>query len=160
MFERFTGEARSTVVAAQVEAAHRSDTYIGAEHLLVALFDPDGGALADLGTSADDIRRAWRSLEEAALRSVGVIADPGKSGKPFPRHRKRHLPFTGSAKKVLENSLREAVALEDRRIRAEHIALALTSLPGTERAIRILDMAGVDREAFRRALRRRIDPAA
>ena len=36
-----------------------------------------------------------------------------------------HIPFTPRAKEVLENSLREALELDDREIGSEHILLGL-----------------------------------
>lgn len=87
MFERFTGEARATVVRAEAEAAGLGQPFIGTEHLLLALFDPGSGAaagvLADTGLTGErvrgDIRRlvagGGRVLDEAdaeALRSLGI----------------------------------------------------------------------------------------
>lgn len=39
-----------------------------------------------------------------------------------------HIPFTPAAKKILELTLREAVARQDSQIGVEHIALALTTI--------------------------------
>ncbi len=38
-----------------------------------------------------------------------------------------HIPFTPMAKKILESSLREALARHDQHVGVEHIALALTA---------------------------------
>ena len=42
--------------------------------------------------------------------------------------RSGHIPFTPASKKILELTLREAVALHDSHIGVEHITLALTSI--------------------------------
>jgi ATP-dependent Clp protease ATP-binding subunit ClpA len=51
----------------------------------------------------------------------------GRYCAPGPRP-SGHIPFTPASKKVLELSLREAVALSDPNIGVEHIALALTTI--------------------------------
>lgn len=139
MFERFTKEARSAVVLAQGEVALRHDTRVGSEHLLLGalIAAPDS---VD-GLSADDIRAALDQLQRDALASVGVSTDdrPRKS-----TWKKGHIPFTGAAKASLEQALREAILLGDREIGAAHIILGITSLPGSDRAIRALNAAGTD----------------
>jgi ATP-dependent Clp protease ATP-binding subunit ClpA len=51
----------------------------------------------------------------------------GRYCAPGPRP-SGHIPFTPAAKKILELTLREAVALHDSHIGVEHIALALTAI--------------------------------
>jgi ATP-dependent Clp protease ATP-binding subunit ClpA len=95
MFERFTSDARTVVVAAQQEARDLGQNFIGTEHVLVALLADDQGAvarsLADDGVDAafvrDEItRRAGphppdRSFAEAdqedaeALKAIGIDLD-------------------------------------------------------------------------------------
>lgn len=97
MFERFTADARATVVAAQEEARRLGHDYIGTEHILLALLADPGGpvgrALADDGVDAqfvrDDIVRrvgphppdlaeaaADRDREDAeALKAIGIDLD-------------------------------------------------------------------------------------
>jgi ATP-dependent Clp protease ATP-binding subunit ClpA len=112
MFERFTNQARHVVVLAQEEARLLSHNYIGTEHILLGLLgEPDGiGAtvLASFGVTRD---RARAEVEEVV----------GK-GKTQPSG---HIPFTPRAKKVLELSLREALALRHHYIGTEHILLGL-----------------------------------
>ena len=76
-------------------------------------------------------------LDAAALGTVGIDLDavrdsveatfgPGALDVPSPdkgREVKGHIPFTRRAKKVLELSLREALALESGSIADGHIAL-------------------------------------
>ena len=63
------------------------------------------------------------------------------------------MPFTPRAKKVLELSLREAVARGDRSIGSEHVLLGLAR-EGDGVAARILRSRGVDRAAVDEALQR------
>jgi ATP-dependent Clp protease ATP-binding subunit ClpC len=112
MFERFTGRARHVVVLAQEEARMMSHNYIGTEHVLLGLLgEPDsigGQVLASFGMARDGVR------EEVAER-IG-------RGKSTPSG---HIPFTPRAKKTLELSLREALAIKHNYIGTEHILLGL-----------------------------------
>jgi ATP-dependent Clp protease ATP-binding subunit ClpA len=113
MFERFTGRARHVVVLAQEEARLLSHNYIGTEHILLGLLgEPDsvGGAVltSSFGMTLDSARQ---EVEEAVGR-----------GKKAPAG---HIPFTPRAKKTLELSLREALAIKHNYIGTEHILLGL-----------------------------------
>jgi ATP-dependent Clp protease ATP-binding subunit ClpA len=112
MFERFTGRARHVVVLAQEEARLLNHNYIGTEHILLGLLgEPEsvaGKVLANFGLARDGVR-------EEVLSRVG-------RGKKAPSG---HIPFTPRAKKILELSLREALALKHNYIGTEHILLGL-----------------------------------
>ena len=113
MFERFTEEARQVVVQAQAEARELGHTWIGTEHLLLALAGDQGAGATDvvesLGLEVDEAR-------EQVLRIVGR-GEATVTGS---------IPFTPRAKKVLELALREALALGHNYIGPEHILLGLT----------------------------------
>ena len=112
MFERFTNRARHVVVLSQEEARLLNHNYIGTEHILLGLLgEPEsigGQVLADFGFTSEDVR------EEVAAK-VGR----GKKGQSG------HIPFTPRAKKTLELSLREALAIKHNYIGTEHILLGL-----------------------------------
>jgi ATP-dependent Clp protease ATP-binding subunit ClpC len=112
MFERFTGRARHVVVLSQEEARRLDHNYIGTEHILLGLLgEPDsiaGQVLASFGFTLDGVRE-----EVAAKIGRGKKAQSG------------HIPFTPRAKKVLELSLREALAIKHNYIGTEHILLGL-----------------------------------
>jgi ATP-dependent Clp protease ATP-binding subunit ClpC len=112
MFERFSDEARRVVVGAQEDARIRDHNYIGSEHLLLALVRDRHSvacrALESMGVDLADVR----AQVDAAI-GTGGSAPPG------------HIPFTPSAKKVLELALREALQLEDNFIGTEHILLGI-----------------------------------
>jgi ATP-dependent Clp protease ATP-binding subunit ClpA len=154
MFERFTDQARRIVVLAQQEAGRLNHDYIGTEHLLLALIREGTGtaarALASLGIT-----------EEAARQQVEAITGRGQQDV-----RRGHIPFTPRAKKALELSLREAIALGSNFIGTEHILLALIR-EGDNPATRVLNGMEVDpnrvrQEVIRRVSARRVDeePAA
>ena len=112
MFERFTNRARHVVVLAQEEARLLHHNYIGTEHVLLGLLgEPDGfggRVLAGFGITREGVREEVR-----AIVGTGSAAPSG------------HIPFTPRAKKTLELSLREAVALHHNYIGTEHILLGL-----------------------------------
>ena len=131
MFERFTDRARRVVVLAQEEARMFNHTHIGTEHILLALIGEGGGvaaqALGSLGIA-----------EEAARRQVEEIVGRGQPGP-----QRGHLPFTPRAKKILQLSLREAIALGDGYIGTEHILLGLVR-EGDGVAMQVLTGLGAD----------------
>ncbi|QVI18659.1 hypothetical protein KHQ06_19045 [Nocardia tengchongensis] len=100
MFERFTDTARRTIVLAQEEARLLGHDWIGTEHLLLGLLRGDdpiaGQTLGELGLDLSGLR-------ERVDQAVGVQDSHAPAG---------HIPFTARSKKVLENSLREAMRLQ------------------------------------------------
>ena len=112
MFERFTDRARRVVVLAQEEARHLDHNYIGTEHILLGLIHEGEGVAARALTELDISLEAVRS-EVVEIVGHGDEAPTG------------HIPFTPRAKKVLELSLREALALSHNYIGTEHILLGL-----------------------------------
>jgi len=112
MFERFTTHARHVVVLAQEEARQLRHNYIGTEHILLGLLGEPTGV-------------AFRVLDGHGMTLEGVrqeVADVVGAGKKEPG---KHIPFTPRAKKTLELSLREALALRHNFIGTEHILLGL-----------------------------------
>jgi len=131
MFERFTDRARRVVVLAQEEARMLSHNNVGTEHILLGLIREGGGVAA----------QALESLgitEEAARQQVEEIVGRGQPGP-----RRGPIPFTPRAKKILQLSLREAIALGHARIGTEHILLGLVR-EGEGAGARVLDGLGAD----------------
>ena len=170
MFERFTQDARRVVVEAQEEATRLHHGWIGTEHLLLALLgrstatsavlarhgltraavtasvvgyvgsgDLDAEALGTLGIDLD----AVRSTVEASFGPGALDADRS------PRSTRGHIPFSPRAKKVLELSLRETIALKQKEISDGHIALGLLR-EGEGLAAKVLHDLGVDLVDLRR----------
>ena len=183
MFERFTEDARAAVTDAQRHAVALHHGWIGTEHLLLALLDDrDGRAarvLARFGVTGDwvlgeverIIGRGEPDLDADALATLGIDLDavrervertfgPGALSRRACRRGllrgDARLPFTARAKKVLELSLREAVAMGDKFIGAEHVLLGVVR-EGDGVGAAILRSRGVDRAAVLAALER--DPA-
>jgi ATP-dependent Clp protease ATP-binding subunit ClpA len=176
MFERFTQDARQVVVGAQAEAARLHSGRVGTEHLLLALVTrPDtacAAVLAGHGLTHDRVgasiagQAGAGELDADALTAVGIDLDavrssveaafgPGALDAGEPRRRPGaggHIPFDPGAKKALELSLRETIALKQRSITDGHIALGILR-EGRGPAMKVLADLGVDAETLRRDLR-------
>jgi ATP-dependent Clp protease ATP-binding subunit ClpA len=168
MFERFTEDARAAVAAAQAEAKALHHGWIGTEHLLLGVLTTGGdGArlLAGFGVDAasvrDDVARivGRGEFDSEALATLGIDLDavrervertfgPGALSRGRGCSSSGHIPFTPRAKKALELTLREALALGVRDLRPEHIVLGLLREDDGV-AARILVGRGVTFEAAR-----------
>ena len=172
MFERFTREARQTVVQGQAEAAALRHPRVGTEHLLLGLVGqetPTSAVLARHGltraTVLESVTSLVGDLDAEALTSLGIDLDavrdrveeafgPGALDDPARRHSATasgHVPFNARAKKVLELSLREALALKHRHIDDGHIALGLLR-EGDGLAMKVLADRGIDPAVLRREI--------
>jgi len=182
MFERFTHEARTVVGRAEAEATALGADHIGTEHLLLALAGEWGDVLRTLGVDGDALRREIAAmgredpgrLDADALASIGIDLDEvrrrveaGFGPGALARRRRRsargrvlnHRPFTPRAKKALELSLREALALGHRHIGAGHLMLGVVR-DGDSGAARALERAGASPEQVRSAVLVRLRAAA
>jgi ATP-dependent Clp protease ATP-binding subunit ClpA len=135
VFERFTERARKVVVLAQEEARSFEHRHIGTEHLLLGLLRVEEGlaacVLTTLGITVDAVRE-----KVAQLVGDGDEAPHGQ------------IPFTPRAKKVLELSLREAIAVGHNYIGTEHILLGLVR-ENDGVAARVLLELGADSQRVR-----------
>jgi ATP-dependent Clp protease ATP-binding subunit ClpA len=106
----------------------------------------DAEALGAIGIDLEEVRRRI----EASFGPGALYWRPGRR-----RHRARrmplaggHIPFTPRAKKVLELSLREALALKHNYIGTEHILLGLVR-EGEGLAMLVLTRLGAGPQAVR-----------
>jgi ATP-dependent Clp protease ATP-binding subunit ClpA len=118
----------------------------------------DAEALRAIGIDLGEVRRR---VEEAF--GPGALDRPqeisGRCG-PIPRLLPGgHIPFTPRAKKVLELSLREALALGHKYIGTEHILLGLVR-EGEGVGAKILHDRGVSGRLVRRAVTEELAPGA
>ncbi|MQY18266.1 Clp protease N-terminal domain-containing protein [Nocardia macrotermitis] len=128
------------------------------------LGEQDAAALRSIGIDLDAVRESLEAtfgadaLDRAAApeKPRGRFGFGGGSGTSGMNT--GHIPFTKSAKKVLELSLREAIARGDNRIEAAHILLGILRAP-TPRTVTLLGgEQGV--EALRSAVHELLDRAA
>ncbi len=137
MFDRFTDRARRVVVLAKDEARKLNHNYIGTEHILLGLIQEGEGVAAKALEALDISFLAVREQVEEII-GTGAQAPTG------------HIPFTPSAKKVLELSMREALQLKHTYIGTEHILLGLLR-EGEAVAAQVLIRDRVERCAARSA---------
>lgn len=113
MHDKFTERVRKVMFLAREESGRLQHDYIGTEHLLLGLVREGEGiavaVLINLGLDLDQIRKA---IEET-IPAPGGTALIGE------------VPFTPSAKKVLELSVEEARSLGHSYVGTEHLLLGL-----------------------------------
>lgn len=167
MFERFSDGAREATVLAQEEARAQGAERIGCVHVLIGAvraagpapvaalaalsLDPDGlrstasevkpsdaEALATLGIDLDAVRER---VEESFGR--GALATTRTDGQRRRGSRRggATVRFTRTAKRALEQSLREALTLRHNRIDAEHVLLGAVGV-GDRQVERVLRRLG------------------
>ena len=120
----------------------------------------DAAALRTIGIDLDTVLgRIESSLGPDAL--VPAPCPPRRTGWLRRRHDEQagSPAFGPRAKKVLELSLREALALHHAQVDAEHVLLGLIR-EGDGLAARVLTDAGVDLQQLRRAALAALEPAA
>ncbi|GIH27883.1 hypothetical protein Aph01nite_61930 [Acrocarpospora phusangensis] len=181
MFERFTDEARQVVKHARDEARRLAHQHTGTEHILLGLLadprDPAALALRGLDHAGAEaaieavVRRPCHGeeLDADLLGTLGIDLDavrekieasfgPGSLDRaPFRTKggalvSGRHLTWTPKAKKALELSLREALALKSKEINTIHLLLGLIR-ENSGLAMRIIVDHGLDPDAIARTLR-------
>ena len=120
------------------EAQRLNHSWVGPDHLLLALFREDcpgsaRAALTSFGIARDSIREAW-------VRSMGDPFDP--SGRP--------LVVPPGTHHILERARLHATRLEDDEVLSEHVLLALTEQRSAVQ--KLLGTRGADRAALRARL--------
>lgn len=132
--DRFTARAQASLRAATDAARGLGHTFVGTEHLLLGLFDPEGTVaqrlLAGSGLTRESVAAA---VLERAPRGDGSAVDP---------------PSTPLAAEALAGAVAEALDLGHNYVGTEHLVLALLRDP-KGRAHQILTEAGVTHELYR-----------
>ena len=138
-FEKFTDKARKVLVLAQDEARALHQPYVGTEHILLGLIQEKDGlaaqALARLNITYDGVVQTIRQV-------VTIDEETDVSG---------HLSFTPRVKRVLENSLREAMQMGQSYISTEHLLLGIVR-EGEGTALEVLGRMGTTGDDVRAAL--------
>ena len=84
MFERFAGESRDVVIRARAEAQQAGAGFVGTEHMLMALLDPEAGRPYEVLHAAGVRLEVVRSRGRPAHRKAG-----GAAGRPKMPRRSR-----------------------------------------------------------------------
>ena len=138
-FDKFTDKARKVLVLAQDEARSLHQPYVGTEHILLGLIQEKEG-LAAQALERLDIK--YDAVVQAIRQVVTIDEGADVSG---------HLSFTPRVKRVLENSLREAMQMGQSYISTEHLLLGIVR-EGEGTALDVLGRLGVKGDDIRGAL--------
>ena len=138
-FDKFTDKARKVLVLAQEEARALHQPYVGTEHVLLALLKEKDGLAAQ---TLDHLGVTYDAVLECVRQLVKGDDTADVSG---------HLSFTPRVKRVLENSLREAMQMGKSYISTEHLLLGIVR-EGEGTAIDVLRNMGVEGDAIRSSL--------
>ena len=138
-FDKFTDKARKVLVLAQEEARALHQPYVGTEHVLLALLKEKEGLAAQ---ALDHLGVTYEATLTCVQQLIKGDASADVSG---------HLSFTPRVKRVLENSLREAMQMGKSYISTEHLLLGIVC-EGEGTAIDVLRKLGVEGDAIRSSL--------
>ena len=138
-FDKFTDKARKVLVLAQEEARALHQPYVGTEHVLLALLKEKEGLAAQ---ALDHLGVTYEATLTCVQQLIKGDASADVSG---------HLSFTPRVKRVLENSLREAMQMGKSYISTEHLLLGIVR-EGEGTAIGVLRKLGVEGDAIRSSL--------
>ena len=138
-FDKFTDKARKVLVLAQEEARALHQPYVGTEHVLLALLKEKEGLAAQ---ALDHLGVTYEATLTCVQQLIKGDASADVSG---------YLSFTPRVKRVLENSLREAMQMGKSYISTEHLLLGIVR-EGEGTAIDVLRKLGVEGDAIRSSL--------
>lgn len=138
MFDRFDDRSRTLMGRSRDAALRLRHDYIAPEHILLALTEGDDGA----GGAALGILGVDRSALHDDLA--------GKMPEGTTHLEPTQLPFTATAKTVLESCVEEAQQLGHRRLGPDHVLLGLLHLESGPVA-EVLSRHGVDLQRVRAA---------
>ena len=138
-FEKFTDKARKVLVLAQDEARGLHQPYVGTEHILLGLIKEKDGLAAQ---ALERLNVTYDAVVQNIREVVSIDESADVSG---------HLSFTPRMKRVLENSLREAMQMGQSYISTEHLLLGIVR-EGEGTALDVLGRLGVKGDDIRAAL--------
>jgi ATP-dependent Clp protease ATP-binding subunit ClpA len=139
LFGRFTDRARQAIGLAQGIAQGIPHHYIGTEHLLLGVLD-----------QGDNV--AIRALEQLDIAPADLRDELRASlGPPAADVSTEHIPFTPLAKRALEVTTKEALALGHNYIGCEHLLLGLLATD-EGLASRVMRRMGIETRTTRMAV--------
>ena len=159
IFNRFAKETRACARYAEDEARALGHDSIGDEDLLLGILRTEDSAaavaLSPSGVTLEAAREESEQMLSEALSSIGISLEDirREAGEAFDMSvpEGRRIPFSPLAKKALEQSLVEAIRLNDNYIGATHVLLGvLRNEDGT--AVRMLSRLGVSTEVLEERL--------
>ncbi len=142
MFELFNDKAVSAIMIAQQQASRLRQHYVGTELILVGVIAQGDGLLSPIVKEAGITLQTVQESVEALLKAD----DQRISGE---------IPFTPSAKQLLEQAVKEARQLDQGYVGSEHLLLAITSSEDSV-AAKVLQTLGADLVKLRIAIIRAV----
>ncbi len=130
MNDKFTESARAAISFATEVAYKLSHNYVGTEHLLIGLLEADGVASTILeknGVQVDKVIELVNQLIAPSTTMEAVEVDG----------------FTPRAKRILDQSIKEAYRLKTQQVGTEHILIALIKETDCI-AVRLLNTLGIN----------------
>lgn len=131
MIDRFTARAREAITLAVEAAEDLNHSYVGTEHILIGLIQEGSGVAAKV-LEEHGIR------EEKVVELVSQLISPNKTVGLA-----EESGYTPSAKRILENSYREAVRFKAPLIGTEHLLISILRENDCV-ATRLLNTVGVN----------------
>jgi len=164
-FERFTADAKKVLTLAQVEAERSGRSYIGTEHLLLAMLDPDAGAayriLTRLGIELDMVRVATREVLGASPHAPMTDLIPTTRVKrvielAFEEGRRMAIPFVDSTflllGLVIEGESIGAKVLEQLGAPSERVIAEVVSELGRSESDQTPGVSVIEPQRFREVM--------
>lgn len=130
MIDRFTAKAREAINLAAEAAQNLGHNYVGTEHLLLGLLHEGTGAAAKVLEGSGIEEEKVLDLVSQLISPNNIVGMVEQSG------------YTPSARRVLENSYKEAVRFRAPLIGTEHLLIAMIK-EGDCVATRLLNTLGV-----------------
>eukprot|EP00968_Pinguiococcus_pyrenoidosus_P012818 scaffold1144_cov215-Pinguiococcus_pyrenoidosus.AAC.3 len=160
-FERLSSDAVAAVIQAQQEAKSMGSDQVGTEHLLLGLLahpETAGKALRKAGlNSPDQVRGEVASLpgNVAPPKAAGALGDFFSSGgsKDSKGDMGEMLPFTGTARKAFDVSMKEAEAIKCEGIGSELLLVGTLGGSTDSSAVVVLKNLNVDTDSLLEDLR-------
>jgi ATP-dependent Clp protease ATP-binding subunit ClpC len=135
MFERFTDTAVQVIQNAQTYARQFEQSSVGSEQLLLGIATDDASVAAQVLTQFDvTVDRLIPAIQEVVAPSI--------------RSASVDLPFTPSARRALEQSVQEALRLDQQYVQPEHILLGLVARQDSL-AVKLLQNLNADLDGIR-----------
>ena len=113
MIDRFTTKARTAINLAVQAAERLGHSYVGTEHLLIGLLE-EGSGVASRVLEENGVK------EEKVLNLISQLIAPDQAVRL-----KEDSGYTPGARRVLENSYREAVRFKANLIGTEHLLISI-----------------------------------
>src|SRR5205807_4655677 len=118
VFDRFSNDARMTVVRAEEEARLLGHGQIGTEHLLLGLLADEESAAGRRLIEAGATLSACRSKVREAVGATTTVADTAE------------LTLTDRAKRALERADRLSIRRRDGQVEPDHILISVLDVEG------------------------------